>query len=70
MCKIEGPGVLNKRTVRRYFQKFENGQTDPRRQENSCRSTVIYNSSLKEVIEYDPNKSTLESGILTNLISD
>jgi len=35
ICEIEGPDVLNKRTARRYFQKFENGQTDLQRQEGS-----------------------------------
>jgi [histone H3]-lysine36 N-dimethyltransferase SETMAR len=60
ICEIEGPDVLNERTARRYFQKFENGQTDLRRQEGSGRPTVIENSTLKEVIECDPNKSTRE----------
>ena len=47
ICEIEGPNVLNKRTVRLYFKKFENGQTDLRRQEGSGRPIVIDNSSLK-----------------------
>jgi len=49
--EIEGLGVFNERTARRYFQKFENGQTDLRRQEGSGRPTVIENSTLKEVIK-------------------
>ena len=59
--------MLNERTARRYFQKFENGQTDLRRQEGSGRPTVIENieniennSTLKEVIRCDPNQSTRE----------
>ena len=31
ICKIESTDVLNERTARHYFQKFENGQTDLRR---------------------------------------
>jgi len=60
MCEIEGLGVLNEKTARRYFQKFENGQTDLRRQKGSDRRMFIENSTLKEVIECDPNKSTRE----------
>ena len=60
ICEIRGPDVLNERTARRQFQKFENGQTDIRRQEGSDRPTVIENSTLKEVIEFDANKSTRE----------
>ena len=60
ICEIESPDVLHKRTSRRYFQRFENGQTDLRIQEGSGRPTVIENSTLKEVIECDPNKSTRE----------
>ena len=52
--------MLNEGTTRRYFQKFENGQTDLRRQKGFGRPTVIENSTLKEVIECDPNKSMLE----------
>ena len=58
ICEIEGPDVLNDRTARRYFQKFENDQTDLRRQEGSGRPTVIDNSSL--TIECNPNTSTQE----------
>ena len=50
--------VFNSRSTNR--RKFENGQTDLRRQEGSGRPTVIGNSTLKEVIECDPNKSTRE----------
>ena len=57
ICEIEGPDVLNERIARRYFQKFENGQTDLRRQEGFGRPTVIENCTPKEVIECDPNKS-------------
>ena len=55
ICEIEGPDVLNKRTARRYFQKFENGQTDLRRQEGSCywSTNCFCNSSLKEVLGCD-----------------
>jgi len=60
ICEIGGPNVLNKRTARRYFQIFENGQTDLRRQEGSGRLTVIDNSTLKEVIGCYPNKSMRE----------
>jgi len=47
ICKIEDPDLLNERTARRYFQKFENGQTNLRRQEGSSQPTVIDNNSLK-----------------------
>ena len=60
ICEIEGPDVLNERIARCYFQKFENGQTDLRRQESSGLPTVIENSTLKEIIECDPNKCTRE----------
>ena len=60
ICEIEDPGVLNERIACRYLQKFENGLTDLRRQEGSGRPTVIENSTLKEVIECDPYKSTRE----------
>ena len=43
--------MLNEKTLRRYFKKFENDQTDLRRQEGSGRPTVIDNNSLKEVIK-------------------
>jgi len=39
--------VFNERKVRRNFKKFENGQTDLWRQEDSCRPTVIDNGRLK-----------------------
>ena len=45
--KSEVPGVLNKKTSHRYFQKFKNGQTDLRRQEGSGRPTVIDNNHVK-----------------------
>ena len=35
ICEIEGPDVLNERTARRYFQKFEDGQKDLQRHEGS-----------------------------------
>ena len=60
ICEIEGPDVLNERTPSSYFQIFKNGQTNLRRQEDSCRPTVIENSTLKEIIECDPNKSKRE----------
>ena len=66
ICEIEGPNVLNERTSRCYFQRFEYGQTDLRRQESSGRPTVIENSTLKEVIECYPNK--FENFLLINCI--
>ena len=50
MCEIEGLGVFNEWKARRYFQKFENGQTELQRQADSGRPTVIDNSGPKEVI--------------------
>jgi len=41
ICEIEDPDVINERTGRRYFQKFENGQTDLRKQEGSGHPTDI-----------------------------
>jgi len=31
ICEIEDPNALNERTARRYFKKFENGQTGLRK---------------------------------------
>jgi len=60
ICDFEGPDVLYERTASRYFQKFENGQTDLRRQEGSGQPTIIENSTPKEVIRCDPNKFARE----------
>ena len=50
--------MLSERTAHHCFRKFENSQTNLRRQDGSGRLSVIDNSSLKEVIECNQNKST------------
>lgn len=60
IVEVEGPDALNERTARRWFSKFNSGDTNLQRAQGSGRPMVFKDDDLLDSIESDPSQSSRE----------
>lgn len=58
ICQIEGSDSVNERTARRWFKRFNDGDTSLQRIDGSGRPQEVHNDLVKETIEADPTLSS------------
>lgn len=61
--RIEGEGLLDERTARRWFQKFHSGDTTLERKKGSGRPSLDIDDALQEAIDSNPAISTRDLAI-------
>ena len=60
IADVEGPDALNERTARRWFSKFDSGDTSLQRAQGSGRPSLVKDNDLLDSIESNPSQSTRE----------
>lgn len=60
IVEVEGPDALNERTSRRWFSKFNSGDTSLQRAQGSGRPSVVKDDDLLACVDSDPSQSTRE----------
>ena len=58
ICEVEGKDVVNERTARRWFERFNHGDTSLVDKHRSGRPSVVDDEALRAAVEVDPLCST------------